>query len=182
MADPQPSRKVKANRLHGPSQPRNPTSARAADTAAMKICAISITSRRSKLSATAPAAIARIMIGSVVEACKVYIQHLGKPTDAPGWGDKREELLIDLLQKMGASLDYEMLGYREGRLVKLDMLINGDPIDAFSVIIHRDKSYEWGRKIADKLKAHTLDSAIGLGEYALRFGIGTVRGEHDFGL
>ena len=32
------------------------------------------------------------------------------------------------------------------------MLINGDPIDAFSVIIHRDKAYEWGRKIADKLK------------------------------
>ena len=37
-------------------------------------------------------------------------------------------------------------------LVKLDMLINGDAVDAFSVIIHRDKAYEWGRKIADKLK------------------------------
>ena len=45
-----------------------------------------------------------------------------------------------------------MLEYRESDLVKLDMLINGDPIDAFSVIIHRDKAYEWGRKIADKLK------------------------------
>ena len=51
-----------------------------------------------------------------------------------------------------ASLDYEMLEYRESELVKLDMLINGDPVDAFSVIIHRDKAYEWGRKIADKLK------------------------------
>ena len=45
-----------------------------------------------------------------------------------------------------------MPGYRESELVKLDMLINGDPIDAFSVIIHKDKAYEWGRKIADKLK------------------------------
>ena len=45
-----------------------------------------------------------------------------------------------------------MLEYRASDLVKLDMLINGDPIDAFSVIIHRDKAYDWGRKIADKLK------------------------------
>jgi GTP-binding protein LepA len=51
-----------------------------------------------------------------------------------------------------ASLDYEMSGYRPGELVRLDMLINGDPIDAFSVIIHRDKAYEWGRKVAEKLK------------------------------
>jgi GTP-binding protein LepA len=49
-------------------------------------------------------------------------------------------------------MDYEPSGYRSGDLVKLDMLINGDPVDAFSVIIHRDKAYDWGRKIADKLK------------------------------
>src|ERR671939_1248422 len=51
-----------------------------------------------------------------------------------------------------ASLDYEISGFRESDLVKLDMLINGDPVDAFSVIIHRDKAYEWGRKVAEKLK------------------------------
>ena len=45
-----------------------------------------------------------------------------------------------------------MLGYRESDLVKLDMLINGDPIDAFSVIIHEDKAYEYGRALAEKLK------------------------------
>ena len=39
-----------------------------------------------------------------------------------------------------------MAGYRASDLVKLDMLINGDQIDAFSVIIHRDKAYEWGRR------------------------------------
>jgi GTP-binding protein LepA len=68
------------------------------------------------------------------------------------------EIILDFFDKLKtisrgyASLDYDMLEYRESDLVKLDMLINGDPIDAFSVIIHRDKSYEWGRKIADKLK------------------------------
>jgi GTP-binding protein LepA len=68
------------------------------------------------------------------------------------------EIILDFYDRLKtisrgyASLDYEMLEYRASDLVKLDMLINGDPVDAFSVIIHRDKSYEWGRKVADKLK------------------------------
>ena len=74
------------------------------------------------------------------------------------WEFPLAEIILDFYDRLKtisrgyASLDYEMVGYRESDLVKLDMLINGDPVDAFSVIIHRDKAYEWGRKIADKLK------------------------------
>ena len=68
------------------------------------------------------------------------------------------EIVLDFYDRLKsiskgyASLDYELSGFRASDLVKLDMLINGDPIDAFSVIIHRDKAYEWGRKVAEKLK------------------------------
>src|SRR6185503_18373394 len=74
------------------------------------------------------------------------------------WEFPLAEIILDFFDRLKtisrgyASLDYEMLEYRVSDLVKLDMLINGDPVDAFSVIIHRDKAYEWGRKIADKLK------------------------------
>jgi len=51
-----------------------------------------------------------------------------------------------------ASLDYEPIGYEPGDLVKVDILIAGEPIDAFSSIIHRSKAYDYGKKMADKLK------------------------------
>jgi len=74
------------------------------------------------------------------------------------WEFPLGEIILDFFDKLKtvsrgyASLDYDILEYRRSDLVRLDMLINGDPVDAFSVIIHEDKSYEWGRKIADKLK------------------------------
>ena len=51
-----------------------------------------------------------------------------------------------------ASFDYEFFAYRRSDLVKLDVMINGDPVDALSTIVHRDKAYEMGRKLTKKLK------------------------------
>ncbi len=51
-----------------------------------------------------------------------------------------------------ASLDYELKGYKEAQLVKLDILINGELVDAFSIIVHEEKAYERGRTIVERLK------------------------------
>jgi GTP-binding protein LepA len=74
------------------------------------------------------------------------------------WEFPLAEIILDFYDKLKtlsrgyATLDYEFAGYKPSDLVKLDMLINGDAVDAFSVIIHRDKAYEWGRKLASKLR------------------------------
>ena len=51
-----------------------------------------------------------------------------------------------------ASLDYELKGYQEADLVKLDFLLNGEPVDALSVIVHRENSYQRGRELCGRLK------------------------------
>jgi GTP-binding protein LepA len=51
-----------------------------------------------------------------------------------------------------ASMEYHMIGYRENHLVKLDIMINGDPVDSLAMIVHRDKAYNVGRAMAEKLK------------------------------
>jgi GTP-binding protein LepA len=74
------------------------------------------------------------------------------------WEFPLAEIILDFYDRLKtvsrgyASMDYELSGYRTGTLVKLDMLINGEPVDAFSIIIHRDKAQEWGRKVTEKLK------------------------------
>jgi GTP-binding protein LepA len=67
------------------------------------------------------------------------------------------EVIFDFYDKLKsatrgyASLDYELIGLREGDLVKIDIMLNGDPVDALSMIVHRTKSYAYGRKLCGKL-------------------------------
>jgi len=68
------------------------------------------------------------------------------------------EIVLDFYDKLKslsrgyASLDYHLSGYRDSELVKLDILVNGDPVDALSLIVHKEKSYLRGRALAEKMR------------------------------
>ena len=88
----------------------------------------------------------------------VTMNYLSQTTVEMLWEIPLSELILDFFDKLKsntkgyASLDYEMDGYKPSQLVKLDILLSGKPIDALSFIVHKDKAYDRGRVLCDKLK------------------------------
>ncbi|RJQ18669.1 MAG: elongation factor 4, partial [Nitrospiraceae bacterium] len=103
-------------------------------------------------------------IGSMFELCQERrgvqkdFHYLGKDRIMVTYEMPLNEILWDFYDKLKslssgyASMDYEFIGYRESRLIKLDLLLNGEPVDALSMIVHRDKSNSRGRQVAEKLR------------------------------
>lgn len=88
----------------------------------------------------------------------VTMNYLSQTTVEMLWEIPLSELILDFFDKLKsntkgyASLDYEFMGYKRSDLVKLDILLSGKPVDALSFIIHKDKAYDRGRTLAEKLK------------------------------
>ncbi len=103
-------------------------------------------------------------VGAIMELCQykrgVYkdMVYLDKTRVQLKYTLPLNEIIYDFFDSLKsrtkgyASFDYEMSGYQRSDLVKLDMLLNGDICDALSIIVHKDKAYERGRQIAEKLK------------------------------
>ncbi len=103
-------------------------------------------------------------VGNIMDLCQERrgtfkdMQYLDKTRVVLHYDMPLNEIIYDFFDALKsrtkgyASLDYEMKGYQRSDLVKLDMLLNGDVVDALSFIVHADKAYSRGRKIAEKLK------------------------------
>ncbi|MBI5664144.1 MAG: elongation factor 4 [Nitrospirae bacterium] len=103
-------------------------------------------------------------IGPILDLCQERrgiqkeFNYLGKDRIVVTYELPLNEILWDFYDKLKssssgyASMDYEFIGYRESKLIKLDILINGEPVDALSLIVHKDNAYYKGKQVAEKLR------------------------------
>lgn len=103
-------------------------------------------------------------IGPIMELCQdkrgtfLNIDYLDKERVTINYEIPLSEIVYDFFDKLKsytkgyASFDYEVIGYRESNLVKMDILLNGEVVDALSVIVHKDFAYQRGKIVVEKLK------------------------------
>lgn len=104
-------------------------------------------------------------VGSVMELCQnkrgIYsnMEYMGINRVMLTYEIPLSEIIYDFFDQLKsrtkgyASLDYELIGYRQSDLVKLDILLNGEPLDALSCIVHKDRAYSRGRALVEKLRS-----------------------------
>jgi len=103
-------------------------------------------------------------VGSILQMCQERrgtqkgLQYLDPTRVMLTYELPLNEVILDFYDRLKsksqgyASLDYELIGYREGDLVKIDVLLNGETVDALSFITHREKAHARGRQLSEKMK------------------------------
>ena len=103
-------------------------------------------------------------VGSIMELCQnkrgtyISIEYMDEKRVNIHYELPLSEIVYDFFDKLKsytkgyASMDYEIIGYKESNLVKMDILLNGDIVDALSIIVHKDFAYHRGRIVVDNLK------------------------------